>query len=409
MEAELTRRCLEYGGHFSALTHVETQLFDAETSGLCAPSAGRFCAGCTCGRCVPCNTFSYGCSEAFRWGGKYIYYCPLGLVFCAAILQDAAGRMLGGLLAGPVVMGLLEDTLMGLPQREMEEAVRTLPVFSAEEVNHLSEVFAAGVAAQSALANSMLNYRQEQLLNAIYRVKESCYSGPARHSYPIRYEKDLQSLILQKDQAGAEERLQLMLSHIFLSCDFDMRRVRQRACELAVLLSRATIDAGADINEVLALNGAYWEELEGCATTDEVSQVLTRVLHRYLACSFCFATVKHSDIVYHAMEFVKSHYAEKISLAQVAEYVGLNKSYFSSLFKSETGMSMMAYIHSVRVERSKVMLMDASLGLAEVAALCGFEDQSYFTKIFKRVTGVTPKRYRDGRGVALPKTERSPS
>lgn len=255
----------------------------------------------------------------------------------------------------------------------------------------------------------MLSYKQEQLLNAIYQVKESCYSGSSRHRYPIRYEKELQSMLLQKDQSGAEERLQLMLSHIFLSCDFDMVRIRQRASELVVLLSRATIDAGADINEVLALNSAYWEELGKCATTDEISQVLTQILHRFLACSFCFATVKHSDIVYHAMEYVKSHYAQKISLAQVAEYVGLNKSYFSTLFKNETGMSMMAYIHSVRVERSKVMLMDASLGLAEVAALCGFEDQSYFTKIFKRVTGVTPKRYRDGRGVALSQVERSPS
>ncbi|HIY22414.1 MAG TPA: hypothetical protein H9841_11015 [Candidatus Flavonifractor merdigallinarum] len=81
MEAELIRRCLDYGGHFSAMSHVETLLFDAESSALCAPPPNRFCAGCTCGRCVPCNTFSYGCSEAFRWGGKYIYYCPLGLVF----------------------------------------------------------------------------------------------------------------------------------------------------------------------------------------------------------------------------------------------------------------------------------------------------------------------------------------
>lgn len=129
MEAELIRRCLDYGAHFSAMSHVETLLFDMESSALCAPPAGRFCMGCTYERCVPCNTLSYGCSEAFRWGGKYIYYCPLGLVFCAAIVQDPAGRMLGGLLAGPVVMGLLEDTLMGLPQREMEEKVYTLPVF----------------------------------------------------------------------------------------------------------------------------------------------------------------------------------------------------------------------------------------------------------------------------------------
>lgn len=407
MEAELIRRCLEFGGHFSAMAHVEVHLFDREHPPACTPSAGRFCAGCSCERCVPCNTFSYGCGEAYRWGGKYIFYCPLGLVFCAAVLRDSAGQMLGGLLAGPVVMGLLEDTLMGLAERDMEEAVRTLPVFSAEEVNHISEIFSAGVAAQSGLANSMLHYKQEQLLNAIYQVKESCYSTPAGHSYPIRYEKELQAALLQKDRLRSEERLELMLSHIFLSCDFDPDRVRLRAWELAVLLSRAAIDAGADITEVLALNDSHHRELAACGSTDDISQIMNRILQRFLACSFGFAAVKHSDIVYHAMEYVKSNYARKISLAHVAEHVGLNKSYVSSLFKSETGMSMMAYIHSVRVERSKVMLTDTSLGLAEVAALCGFEDQSYFTKIFKRVTGVTPKRFRDGRGGPLPRAERS--
>lgn len=61
-------------------------------------------------------------------------------------------------------------------------------------------------------------------------------------------------------------------------------------------------------------------------------------------------------------------------------------------------MNLSSYINAVRVEKSKSLLLDNSIRLVDVANLCGFEDQSYYTKVFKRIVGVSPKRYRDCRG-----------
>ena len=95
---------------------------------------------------------------------------------------------------------------------------------------------------------------------------------------------------------------------------------------------------------------------------------------------------------------LKRTFLKKISLEDVAKHVYLSRSYLSSIFKEETGQSLFAYINQVRVEKSKLYLLDNNVALVDVAALCGFEDQSYFTKVFIKETGLSPKKYRDSRG-----------
>ena len=98
------------------------------------------------------------------------------------------------------------------------------------------------------------------------------------------------------------------------------------------------------------------------------------------------------------MDYVRVHYDEKISLDDIAQHVYLSRTYLSSIFKEETGQSLFSYINSVRVDKSKRFLLDNSIRLVDIAGLCGFEDQSYYTKVFKRMTGVSPKKFRDSHG-----------
>ena len=168
-----------------------------------------------------------------------------------------------------------------------------------------------------------------------------------------------------------------------------------RVVELVVVLSRATIDAGADMQEIFLFNNNYFHEIEQFQSLEELSVWLTGIMHRFISYSFDFTQVKHSDVVYKVMEYVKANFHRKISLDDVARTVYLSRSYLSSIFKEETGQSLFSYINKVRVEKSKLYLRDSGVALVDVAALCGFEDQSYFTKVFKKETGMSPKKYRD--------------
>ncbi|QJC53855.1 response regulator [Paenibacillus albicereus] len=102
-----------------------------------------------------------------------------------------------------------------------------------------------------------------------------------------------------------------------------------------------------------------------------------------------------------AVETVKAYlqerYAEELDLQRLAELVHLTPSYLSKLFRSETGETITDYAISVRIEVAKRLLKDhPELKTYEVGERSGYADPAYFTKAFKRVTGKTPKEYRDG-------------
>ena len=88
----------------------------------------------------------------------------------------------------------------------------------------------------------------------------------------------------------------------------------------------------------------------------------------------------------------------KISLNELAGIMHISVSYLSKIFKEETGMSISGFINSVRVDSAKQFLLDDRVSLIEAAYLSGFEDQSYFTKVFKKLTGQTPGIYRRMKG-----------
>ena len=401
MKEQLVNRCMENIAHLSALSGIPFFLISAEDKKLLYPGDTRgFCEEHACSRCDALNTHLYGCNEAYRWNGKYIYYCPIGLVFTASSVTDEAGNLIGGAIMGPVLMGEYDDVLA-----EMDEALRSkasgLPALSTSNVTNLSEVLSAVTSYAAGMPHSKVGrivYEQEKLLSSIYSAHEKMLQEGGDYKYPIETEKKLHALICSHDKSGAQMLLNELLGHIFCSSSFDLDTIKTRVIELVVILSRATIDAGADIREVFLSNTNYLQEIEQFSSLEDLSIWLNSVMHRFIAYTFDFSHIKHSNVVYKVMEYIKANYSQKISLDDIAQHVFLSRSYLSSIFKEETGESLFSYINKVRVEKSKIFLMDDSISLAEISLMCGFEDQSYFTKVFKKYTGVSPKKYRDSRG-----------
>lgn len=95
-----------------------------------------------------------------------------------------------------------------------------------------------------------------------------------------------------------------------------------------------------------------------------------------------------------AQAYVAAHYGQKLTLCEVADAVHLSKNYFSFLFRAQTGLTFTQYVNRLRVEKSKEYLLHTSLPIVEVMLRVGFEDQSYFSKVFKQNTRLSPRQYR---------------
>lgn len=92
--------------------------------------------------------------------------------------------------------------------------------------------------------------------------------------------------------------------------------------------------------------------------------------------------------------YVKEHYSEKITLKDVAGLVYLNTSYFCKIFKEEMGESFVSFLIRYRMKKASEYLEDFSLMIYEVAELVGYNDMQYFTKLYKKMNGISPKEYR---------------
>ena len=99
--------------------------------------------------------------------------------------------------------------------------------------------------------------------------------------------------------------------------------------------------------------------------------------------------------VIQAMYYLKTHYARDISIQDAARYVNMNPNYLSGLFRENTGLSLRDYLIKTRVEEARRLLAEPGARVTDVAAAVGFYDAKYFTRVFKKLTGVSPARYRE--------------
>jgi AraC family transcriptional regulator len=103
-----------------------------------------------------------------------------------------------------------------------------------------------------------------------------------------------------------------------------------------------------------------------------------------------------------ALDFINANLEKDISLASISTVVGISPYHFARLFKQSTGLAPHQYLLRSRVERARQMLLRSQGEIAEIAVGVGFCDQSHFTRHFKRVIGVTPKKFVREMGVRKP-------
>lgn len=96
-----------------------------------------------------------------------------------------------------------------------------------------------------------------------------------------------------------------------------------------------------------------------------------------------------------AREWIKNHYYQPFDVAELAEAVGYQADYLSSLFKRSTGSSIVRYTNQIRIKTAKTLLSNYSVSIKEAAFYCGFSDEKYFMRVFRQMEGITPSQYKN--------------
>lgn len=105
-------------------------------------------------------------------------------------------------------------------------------------------------------------------------------------------------------------------------------------------------------------------------------------------------SVSKETYVRQAIEFIEINYSQKISILDIAHFVGLDRTYLSGLFKVQFGISLQTFLLEYRMKRAAELLMNKELSVSDVSRSVGYIDPFLFSKMFKKVTGLSPRNSR---------------
>ena len=129
-----------------------------------------------------------------------------------------------------------------------------------------------------------------------------------------------------------------------------------------------------------------------CAVRGSVLTLLSYLCTHY-ASAYAESDSRTVEGVKKALRYIRDHVGDSITMDALARVAGFSKFHFSREFKRVTSHTVVTYLNLVRIEKAKHMLSTGNYNVSEVALLCGFNNLSYFSKIFREQIGVTPSKY----------------
>ena len=312
--------------------------------------------------CQSYLAFSMG--ESFALGEPYIFFCPAGFVEIAVPLIYNGARS-GCVLAGPLVLGSVDEKLLS---RIMElnpgdpslfpRVARYLQDFkesTPEQVQKIATLLYASV------LSSRPNWEEYEYIRSRSRGQISAGETVQQFKLAVSTAGEAEETLWQRLLSGLHDR------------------------------DREAVDeAASGLDPLEALNQAQ--------SVEDLAVWTQKLIDHFFSLVPAPPAPVYSPLVTQAIALIGERYAEKLTLRDVAGSIHINESYLSKLFKKELGVGFTDYLNSLRIQKSVELLSQPDMNLLEIAGRVGFDDQSYFTKVFKKITGKTPRQFKVSAG-----------
>lgn len=225
-----------------------------------------------------------------------------------------------------------------------------------------------------------------------------CPSLAGGAASPGPYPDEAESRLLERASAGdlaaVVSLFDELCSWVELRYSDDLPALRGKLFELIVLVRHRT-------RELLPQFGGFsaWKDtLKSIESLADAPSLRRFALDRIGECvSFVGENKQNrmSPTIVQACAIIHEGLSDDLSLEDIARRVSISPFYFSKLFKEETGENFIDYVTMARVRRAKELLADPALSIKEISGSTGYSDPNYFSKLFKRIVGLTPTEYRE--------------
>lgn len=252
------------------------------------------------------------------------------------------------------------------------------------------------------ISSEFENIRDVSLaLKEAKRSLDSCFfNGPGclMHAEDLPSGKQTSPVSYSTEISGL--RTSLSMGHI-PKAEGHVQRIMRR-WGITYLCREEVLREAEEILSLLALYSPWGdstlENIKQLGRLNYADEVISHVMHGF----HCIRegpqlqvpdSTLHERLVLQAVQYIKAHYTETISLQQAADHVNVSRNYFSEIFKRVTEQNFIDFVIDMRVKRAKELLLGSSLKVYEVAEQSGFNDVKYFSKQFKKIVGMTPSEF----------------
>jgi len=229
----------------------------------------------------------------------------------------------------------------------------------------------------------------------VLHIEDVVHIHKDSNSYSYAEIKANEEMIMEKVEDGNTFEVQTLIQKfykkLFKVYGEKPEVIRNVSMELMVILNM--IVYRNDVENKCYFEHTYLDEVRN---THNIIDLKNKIVEKTLQITEFIRNEKSqkaSQVVTDAIDYIKNHYSEDIRLKDVAEEVSISPHYFSKIFKDEMGLNFIDYLTNHRLNEAKIMLRSKSESIKNIAYSIGYNDPNYFSRLFKKVVGMTPKEY----------------
>lgn len=338
-------------------------------------------------------------------GQPYITLCHAGIVLgCIPIMHG--DLPLGGLFFGKCLWEPFDETLeadvqkrlrgLHIYEHEILETLLQLPVVSARRIHEAAEFLYVLVYQTADLDPHAIQWRRQRSLqqSQISQVIHETKLAEAVETYPYELECQLIAKVKIGDRTGAKEILNSLLGQILFHNPGNINLLKARLVELLSVLSRAAAQGGVDINALLSKNLEYINKVLTIDTQEDICIWISHALDEFIESVYNSQDAHKMSQLKPVIEYMQTFYDQPLTLAGIAKVAHLSVSRLAHLFREQMGITLIDYLTNIRINHAKRMLLTTELNCTRICFEIGYNNQSYFTRVFKQITGLTPRQFR---------------
>lgn len=236
-----------------------------------------------------------------------------------------------------------------------------------------------------------------------------CKNGMAKRNIPenpflniqyIEERYDAENALIRSVSAGNEVQALSHLGTLYSQMvpnrlSSGLRDIKNYTITLNTLLRKAAESSGIHPYHIDSISNINIQQLELLTSTEQCRNFQRKITSSYCQLIKDYNLKDYSIPVRKTITYINADLSADLSLKFLAAQLNVNASYLSSLFSKETGVTLTEYVNSKRIALAQKLLRGTDLPIQSITMQCGISDMYYFSRMFKRITGMTPRTYRE--------------